>query len=147
MEQFLNYIHVRMTAADFFRAVCAGIAAAFTYAFGGADKWLILLALTVLLDYISGVSAAIIHRELSSKRGLAGILKKLLIFCVVAVANIVDEATSAGGVFRSLSIGFLMANEGISVLENCARCGIPIPQRLLRALEQLNGKEDKKDGD
>ena len=145
MTHFLNYIHIRMTPSEFFRAFCAGIAAAFAYFFGGADKLLISLAALVLLDYLSGVGAAIINKELNSKRGLAGIIKKTLLFCVVAVANIVDTATDAGGVLRSLTIGFLAANEGISVLENTARCGIPWPKKLMAALEQLRG--DDKDMD
>ena len=142
MTDFLNYIHVRMTPSEFIRAACAGAAALLTYIFGGADRWLIGLAVLVATDYLSGVIAAYIHRELNSKRGFAGILKKVLLFCVVAVANVVDNATNAGGVLRSLSIGFLMANEGISVLENSARCGVRFPERLLRALEQLRGERD-----
>ena len=142
MTEFLSYIHVRMTPAEFVRAICAGAAALLTYIFGGADRWLIGLVVLVIADYISGVIAAYIRNELNSKRGFAGILKKVLLFCVVAVANIVDTATNAGGVLRSLSIGFLMANEGISVLENAARCGVRFPQRLLYALEQLRGERD-----
>ena len=134
-----------MTPAEFIRAVCAGTAALLTYIFGGADNWLIGLGILVVADYISGVIAAYIRNELNSKRGFAGILKKVLLFCVVAVANIVDTATDAGGVLRSLSIGFLMANEGISVLENAARCGVRLPERLLKALEQLRGPVDNDD--
>ena len=137
MTDFLNYIHVRMTAADFLRAVCAGAAALMTYIFGGADNWLLGLAVLVIADYVSGVIAAFIKNELNSKRGLAGILKKVLLFCVVAVANIIDNATDAGGVLRSAAIGFLMANEGVSVLENSARCGVKLPKKLMAALEQL----------
>ena len=147
MADFLSYIHVRMTAADFIRAVCAGGAAILTYIFGGADNWLIGLVVLVVADYVSGVIAAYIHKELNSKRGFAGILKKVLLFCVVAVANIVDNATGAGGVLRSLSIGFLMANEGISVLENAARCGVRMPERLIKALEQLRGENKEKPPD
>ena len=143
MSEFLNYIHVRMTPTEFIRAACAGAAALFTYIFGGADNWLIGLAVLVIADYISGVIAAYIRGELNSKRGFAGILKKVLLFCVVAVANTVDTATGAGGVLRSLSIGFLMANEGISVLENAACCGVRLPQKLINALEQLRGDECK----
>lgn len=95
-----------------------------------------------MADYISGVIAAYIRNELNSKRGLAGILKKVLLFCVVAVANIIDTSTNAGGVLRSLAIGFIMANEGISVLENAARCGVRFPQRLMNALEQLRGEDE-----
>ena len=143
MTQFLSYLHIRMTPSEFIRAAGAAGAAILTYIFGGADNWLIGLVVLVVADYISGVIAAYIRHELNSKRGFAGILKKVLLFCVVAVANILDNATNAGGVLRSLSIGFLMANEGISVLENAARCGIPLPQRLIKALEQLRGEEQK----
>lgn len=141
MADFLSYIHIRMTANDFLRAVCAGAAAVLTYIFGGADNWLLGLAVLVIADYISGVSAAYINGTLNSKRGLAGILKKVLLFCVIAVANIVDRATGAGGVLRSAAVGFMMANEGVSVLENCARCGIRLPRRLMAALEQLRGED------
>ena len=140
MTHFLNYLHIRMTPSEFLRAACSAGAAILTYIFGGADNWLIGLVVLVIADYVSGVIAAYIRHELNSKRGFAGILKKVLLFCVVAVANIVDTATGAGGVLRSLSIGFLMANEGISVLENAARCGVPLPKRLIKALEQLTGE-------
>ena len=147
MTEFLKLVHIRMTPSEFVRAACAGAAALLTYIFGGADNWLIGLAVLVVADYISGVIAAYIKNELNSKRGFAGILKQVLLFCVVAVANIVDTATNAGGVMRSLSIGFLMANEGISVLENCARCGIRMPERLLKALEQLRGEDHNDKGE
>lgn len=122
---------------DLIRWTGAAAAAAATYLFGGADRWLLGLLAVVVLDYISGVIAALLSRELSSKKGFAGILKKLLIFCIVAVAHIVDTATGAGGVLRALTIGFLLANECISVLENAGRCGVPLPKKLLAVLEQL----------
>ena len=142
MKEFLSYAHVRMTPTEFFRAICAGGAALLTAVFGGADRWLIALVVAVIADYISGVIAAYFNKELSSKRGFAGILKKTLLFSAVAVANVADTATGAGGVLRSLAIGFLFANEGISVLENCSRCGIPMPHLLINALEQLRGERD-----
>lgn len=147
MTQFLDYIHVRMSPMEFIRAACAGGAALLTYIFGGADNWLIGLFVMVVADYISGVIAAYIHKELNSKRGFAGILKKVLLFCVVAVANIIDNATNAGGVLRSLSIGFIMANEGISVLENAGRCGVRLPKKLMAALEQLRGEDHNDKGE
>lgn len=131
-----------MSGLDFLRLIGAGIAAAFTYAFGGADNWLLGLAVLVIADYVSGVIAAYCNHELNSKRGFAGILKKVLLFCVVAVANIVDNATNAGGVLRSAAIGFLMANEALSVLENAARCGVRLPHKLIKALEQLRGEDN-----
>ena len=65
-------------------------------------------------------------------------------FFVVAVAHCVDDATGAGGVLQGIAVGVLISNEGISILENCAKCGIPIPDRLIRALEQIRGEDDKK---
>lgn len=120
----------------------AALAAVATYIFGGADKWLLGLLVVVILDYISGVIAAIIAHELSSRKGFSGILKKVLLFCVVAVAHIIDSATNAGGVLRALTIGFLLANECISVLENAGRCGIKLPKKLLAVLEQLRGSDE-----
>lgn len=138
----LHYLFSKIDAGKIFRGFMSGFAAALTYAFGGADKWLIGLIVIMIADYISGVIAAIIKHELSSRKGLAGILKKMLILCVVAVAHIVDEATGANGVLRALTIGFLMANEGISVLENCAKCGVSMPKKLLIVLEQLRDSAD-----
>lgn len=144
MTEFLQYAHIRLSAHELLRMIVAGLAAVLTYAFGGADGWLLGLIVLVIADYISGVIAAYINNELNSKRGFAGILKKLLLFCLVAVATIIDERTSADGVVRSAAIGFIMANEGLSVLENAARCGIRLPKRLMTALEQLKGDEEAK---
>lgn len=136
----------KMSAAGLIRGIGAGIAAVFTYVFGGADAWLVGLIVVVALDYVSGILAAVIRGELSSRKGFVGILKKVLLFCVVGVANIIDVSTGAGGVLRALSIGFLMANEGISVLENAGRCGVPLPQKLLRVLEQLREESESPNG-
>ena len=132
---------------DIVRWLGAALAACATYIFGGADKWLLGLLIVVVIDYISGVIAAALAHELSSKKGFAGILKKVLIFCIVAVAHIVDTATDAGGVLRALTIGFLLANECISVLENAGRCGVPLPQKLLTVLEQLRADAQHSDED
>lgn len=129
----------------FARIVGAGVASICTFLFGAPDVWLMTLLAFIVIDYVSGVIAAYIHRELSSRVGFIGILKKTMYFFVVAVAHCVDVATGAGGVLQSIAIGVLIANEGISILENCARCGIPIPERLIRALEQIRGDEQKED--
>ncbi len=109
----------------------AGIAAVFTFVFGGADWWLLALIALIVIDYISGIIAAIIEKKLSSRKGLAGILKKGMFLLVVAVGHIVDHAVGGEGALRSLVIGFLIANEGLSILENCGRCGLPIPKKLM----------------
>lgn len=121
----------------------AGIASIATFLFGQADGWLMTLLAFVVIDYISGVVSAYLHHKLSSKVGFQGILKKVMYFFVVAVAHCIDVATGAGGVLQNLTVGFLIANEGISILENCAKCGIPIPDKLLRALAQIKGEEKK----
>lgn len=121
----------------------AGIAALATFLWGKPDYWLFALIAFMVLDYITGVVAAIIAKELSSKTGFNGLLKKLLFLVVVAVAHIIDTAVGAGGTIRSMVVGFLVANEGISILENCGRCGLPIPKKLLDVLQQLkeNGQD------
>ena len=126
----------------FARLLGAGAASICTFLFGAPDVWLMTLLAFIVIDYGSGVIAAYIRHELSSKVGFIGILKKTMYFFVVAVAHCVDVATGAGGVLQGIAVGFLIANEGISILENCARCGIPIPERLIRALEQIKDKAD-----
>lgn len=127
----------------FARTIGAGVAAVCTFLFGAPDVWLMTLLAFIVIDYVSGVIGAYINHELDSRVGFIGILKKTMYFFVVAVAHCVDVATGAGGVLQSIAIGVLIANEGISILENCAKCGIPIPERLLKALEQIKGEDGK----
>lgn len=119
------------------------MAALATFALGEPDLWLKFLLVMVAVDYGSGIAAAWIHHEVSSKKGFEGFLKKLMYLFIVCVAHVIDEVTGAGGVMRNLTIGFFIANEGISVLENGARCGIPIPQKLMNALAQIKDEDDK----
>lgn len=125
------------------KTVGASIAAVLTFVFGGADWWLLALIALIVIDYISGIIAAIIEKKLSSRKGLTGILKKCMFLLVVAVGHIVDHAVGGDGALRSLVIGFLIANEGLSILENCGRCGLPIPKKLMDILEQLKSDDDK----
>lgn len=113
-----------------------------TFLWGGMDLWMVGLLVFVVLDYITGVIAAYISKTLSSRVGFVGILKKLLFLCVVTVAHIIDKSAGLGGVLRNAAVGFLVANEGLSILENCGRCGLPIPKKLLDALEQLKKKDE-----
>lgn len=119
-----------------------------TFLFGKADQWLIALITFIVIDYITGVAAAVITKELSSRTGIIGIVKKVLFLAVVSVAHIIDSTMSLSGVVRDIVIGFLVANEGLSILENCARCGLPIPERLIDTLKQLKNKSGiKQDND
>ena len=121
----------------FARIFIAGMAAICTFLFGKPDIWLMTLLAFVVIDYVSGVIGAYINLQLSSHIGFIGILKKVMYFFVVAVAHCVDVATGANGVLQNIVVGIMIANEGISILENCAKCGIPIPDKLLKALEQI----------
>lgn len=123
----------------------AGVASIGTFIFGAPDIWVKTLLTFIVIDYLSGVIAAYIHKELNSKTGFIGFLKKTMYFFVLAVAHCVDIATGAGGVLQGIAVGVLISNEGISILENCAKCGIPIPERLLKALEQIKGDESSED--
>lgn len=127
------------------RIIGAGIASICTFLFGKPDIWLMTLLAFVVIDYISGVIGAYINYELNSRVGFIGILKKTMYFFVIVVAHCVDVATGADGVLQNIVVGILISNEGISILENCAKCGIPIPERLIKALEQIKGNSENDD--
>lgn len=108
---------------------------------GGWDMMLRVLALFVVLDYGTGLAAAWSEKQLNSEIGARGILKKFLLFVIIALAYQLDKAIGQE-VFRSLAIWFYLANEGLSILENCGRAGVPIPAFIRAALEQLKKKGD-----
>jgi len=126
---------------NIFKTVCAALAALISYLFGEPDLWLIALITVVVTDYATGLSKAWILGELSSKVGLKGIMKKLMYFAVVAVAVIADNLTGACGVLRVAVIGFLIANEALSILENCAAANLPVPGVLIKVLKKLKNQE------
>ena len=111
---------------------------------GGCDGLLIALVAFVAIDYITGVMCAIIDKKLSSEIGFKGIFKKVLIFLLVGVANILDvQVIGTGSVLRTAVIFFYLSNEGVSLLENAAYLGLPIPETLRDVLEQLHDKGRK----
>ena len=116
---------------------------------GGMDGLIYALLTFVILDYLSGLACAIADKKLSSEVGFRGICKKILIFCMVAVAHIVDAQLigaignpGGGSAIRTAAIFFYLANEGISLLENTARLGLPVPDKIKDILAQLHGKSD-----
>lgn len=110
---------------------------------GGLDGFLYALIAFVVIDYLTGIMVAVLERKLSSEVGFRGISKKVLIFSLVAIAHIIDShLIQTGSVVRTAVIFFYLSNEGISIIENAARIGLPIPEKLKAVLEQLN-KEDK----
>ncbi|MCB6992877.1 phage holin family protein [bacterium 210820-DFI.6.37] len=125
-----------------FNTIVAILSAALAYIFGAPDIWIIGLVIMVIVDYITGLMKAYIKGELCSKIGFKGILKKLMYFAIVAVAVLIDNLTGAEGVLRVACIGFLIANEGLSILENCAAAGLPVPQTLIKVLDKLKADNE-----
>ena len=113
---------------------------------------MIALAVFVVIDYITGVMCAIADKKLSSSVGFKGICRKVLIFTLVGVAHIIDtQVIKTGSVLRTAVIFFYLSNEGVSLLENAAHLGLPIPEKLKEVLEQLHNrseshKEESHDG-
>lgn len=124
------------------QAAIAAIGGAFAFFWGGLDNLLIALIVFAAVDYATGVLAAIIKKKLNSRVGFKGIAKKVLMFLIVGIANIVDvRLIQTGTAFRTATIIFYLANEGVSLLENSARCGLPIPKKLKDILTQLHDSE------
>lgn len=115
-----------------------------TWLFGTWDTAIMVLVTFMALDYLTGIVRAYINKEVSSAVGLKGIAKKAVIFVVLIVAVLLDRLLNTGTwVFRTLICYFYIANEGISLLENCAGLGLPIPDKLKDALAQLKEGEKK----
>ena len=114
------------------------------YFVGGMDGMLIALIVLMSLDYISGVMCAIVDKKLSSSVGFRGIFKKVMILMLVGVASVIDTyVIGNGSALRTSVIAYLASNEGLSVLENAAHIGLPVPEGLHAALTQLHGRNDQ----
>ena len=114
---------------------------------GGFDGFLYALVVFVVMDYFTGVLAAGVKKELSSEVGFKGIAKKVCIFVLVGIANIVDtQVIHDWAAIRTAVIFFYLANEGISVLENSAVIGLPVPEKLKEMLLQLTEEEHSQGG-
>ena len=124
---------------NIFNSVVAGIATFFTYLFGGWDAAIGILIILMVLDYITGVLNGYLTKTLNSEVGFKGLLKKFLILVVMIIAVMLDRLMNTGNwIFRTLVCYFYIANEGISLLENISLMGVPIPDKIKDALEQLN---------
>ena len=116
------------------------------YFLGGCDGLLIALVAFVSIDYVTGVMCAISDKDLSSRVGFKGICRKILIFALVGVANLIDvQVIQTGSILRTAVIFFYLSNEGVSLLENAAHLGLPIPKKLKAVLEQLHDKHNKQE--
>ena len=108
---------------------------------GGVDGFLYALIAFVLVDYVTGVMCAIADKKLSSAVGFKGICRKVLIFVLVGIGNLVDVyVLGEGGALRTAVIFFYLSNEGVSMLENAAHLGLPVPDAIKTVLEQLHDR-------
>ena len=113
---------------------------------GGCDGLLYALLAFVVVDYITGVMCAVGDKKLSSEVGFKGICRKVLIFLLVGVANILDvQVIGSGSVLRTAVIFFYISNEGVSLLENAGHLGLPIPEKMKAVLEQLHDRAENAD--
>lgn len=128
-------------SSSLYSVMCTGL----TFLFGAWDVPLVALLVFIALDYITGVACAIIKKELSSRIGGAGLLKKALIMVIIIAAVLLDRLLETQWVIRSAACCFYIANEGISILENAASIGLPVPQKLVGALKQLEKDNSEAD--
>lgn len=136
MKEFWNVIQVAFAA----------IGGWLGWFMGGCDGLLYALIAFVVVDYITGVMCAVVDKKLSSAVGFKGIFKKVLIFALVGVANILDvNVIGTGSVLRTAIIFFYISNEGVSLIENAGHLGLPIPAKLKAVLEQLHDRAEKED--
>lgn len=136
MKEFWNTVQM----------VFAAIGGWLGYFLGGCDGLLYALIAFVVIDYITGVMCAVADKKLSSEVGFKGICRKVLIFLLVGIANILDvNIIGSGSVLRTAVIFFYISNEGVSLLENAAHLGLPVPDRIKTVLEQLHDRSEKED--
>ena len=107
------------------------------YLLGGIDIAIQSLLIVIVIDYLTGIASAIYNKELSSKIGFKGIIKKFSYLLVVALSVVIDNLLGQSGLIRSLVIYFFVANDGLSIIENMAEMNIKLPQKLIDALEQI----------
>lgn len=136
MKEFWSFLQLIFTA----------IGGWLGYFLGGCDGLLFALLAFVVIDYITGIMCAIADKTLSSEVGFKGICRKVLIFLLVGIANVLDvEVIGTGSILRTAVIFFYISNEGVSLLENAAHLGLPVPEKMKAVLEQLHDKSEKED--
>ena len=136
MKEFWNVIQLVFTAVGGWLG----------WFLGGCDGLLYALIAFVAIDYITGVMCAVADKNLSSEVGFKGICRKVLIFLLVGIGHIIDtQVIGAGSVLRTAVIFFYISNEGVSLVENAAHLGLPVPAKLKTVLEQLHDRAEKED--
>ena len=123
-------------------SIIAVVCTTLVYLLGGLDVALSCLLVAIVLDYVSGLIKAFVAKNLSSKIGVKGIIKKVSVLLIVMLAVLVDRVTGETGAIRTLVIYYFVANEGLSIIENLGQAGVPIPQSIKKALKVMK-KENK----
>jgi len=124
--------------------LCAALGAVMGFCFGELNGLFYALLAFVIMDYITGLIVGWRQKELSSAIGFNGLAKKVFIFCLVALGHIIDAyVLKTGAVLQSAITLFYIANEGISITENAANMGVPIPEKLINVLQQIKNEEEK----
>ena len=143
------YLEGDETMKDFintFKIIFTAIGGSIGYFLGGFDGLIFAIVAFVIIDYITGLMAAVIEKKLSSEIGFKGIFKKVLIFILVGIGHTIDfYLIEKGSAVRTAVIFFYLSNEGLSIIENASRIGLPVPEQLWIVFRELR-KEDKKDG-
>ena len=133
MKEFWNMVQL----------IFAAVGGWLGYFLGGCDGLLIALVVFAVVDYITGLMCAVSDKELSSKVGFRGICRKVLIFVLVGAGHILDtQIIGDGSVLRTAVIFFYLSNEGVSLLENAAHLGLPIPKKLRDVLAQIHDRAE-----
>lgn len=136
MKEFWNSIQL----------VFAAVGGWLGYFLGGYDGLLYALVVFMAADYITGIMCAVSDKKLSSEVGFKGICRKVLILMLVGIANLLDvQVIGTGAVLRTAVIFFYLSNEGVSLLENAAHLGLPIPEKLKAILAQLHDRAERED--
>ena len=131
---------------NFIQLIFAAVGGWLGWFLGGCDGLLYALIAFCIIDYLSGVACAISDHNLSSQIGFKGIFKKVLIFLLVGIGHILDtHVIGSGSVLRTAVIFFYLSNEGVSLIENAAHLGLPIPEKLKSVLEQLHDRAEKEE--
>ena len=135
-----------MKLDTFLKWLSAEIFAGFGFLFGGMDGLLTALMAFMIMDYLTGIIIAIKEKSLSSEIGFYGLIKKGMMLMIVAIGHILDTQVIGGSsMLRSGAAGFFIANEGLSILENTSKLGIPLPKKMKAVLQQLKEDNDGKD--
>ena len=136
MKEFWNVIQLVFTAVGGWLG----------WFLGGCDGLLYALIAFVVIDYVTGVMCAIVDKNLSGEVGFRGIFKKVLIFLLVGIGHVIDaQVIGSGSVLRTAVIFFYISNEGVSLIENAAHMGLPIPVKLKSVLEQIHDRAEKEE--